>query len=98
MISARHVAKFHHMNIHYLIHQSCLNAFHIQRHVQISLMPDDEFIFIKHSNWVEKEKYGFRLTIEKSELEYQSELLRDYLATLEGFLSVILCKSKIYSI
>ena len=42
-------------------------AFHIQRHAQISLMPDDEFIFIKHSNWVEEEKYGFRLTIEELE-------------------------------
>lgn len=70
------------------------NAFHIQIHAQISLMPDDEFVFIKHSNWVEEEKYGFRLTIEESELEHQLELLRDYLVTLEGFLSSSYAKAE----
>lgn len=63
------------------------NAFHIQIHAAISLMPDDEFVFIKHYDWVEEEKFGFRLTIEEAELEHQLEFLGDYLTTLEGFLS-----------
>lgn len=63
------------------------NAFHIQSHASISLPPDAEIIFIKHSPWIEDEKYGFRLTIEESELAHQLEFLRNYLATLEGFLS-----------
>lgn len=63
------------------------NAFHIQSHASISLPPDAEIIFIKHSPWIEEEKYGFRLTIEESELEHQLEFLKNYLTTLEGFLS-----------
>lgn len=63
------------------------NAFRIQTHAKISLSPDAEIIFIKHSPWIEGGKYGFRLTIEESELEHQLEFFRNYLVTLESFLS-----------
>lgn len=63
------------------------NAFHIQTHASVSLPPDAEIIFIKHSPWIREEKYGFSLTIEEAELEHQLEFLRNYLTTLEGFLS-----------
>src|SRR5260221_14195838 len=64
-----------------------LNAFYIQIHAPISLDLDSEFIFIKHAPWIEQENYGFSLSVEESELEKQLEFLRDYLETLEGFLS-----------
>lgn len=64
-----------------------LNAFYIQIHARVSLDPDREFIFIKHAPWIEQEDYGFSLSVEESELGNQLEFLRDYLETLEGFLS-----------
>lgn len=63
------------------------NAFYIQSNAPISLNPDDEFIFIKHSTWVEEEKYGFSTTIEEAELEHQLDFFSDYLESMDSILS-----------
>lgn len=61
-----------------------LNAFNIQIHGSLHIPSDSKCIFIKHAIWIEQEKYGFRPTIEESELEYQLDLLDDYLQTIES--------------
>jgi len=61
-----------------------LNAFNIQIHGSLYIPSDSKCTFIKHAIWIEQEKYGFSLTVEESELEYQLELLDSYLQTIDS--------------
>lgn len=63
-----------------------LNAFHIQSHGWIYIHPESKFTFVKSVPWNDEEKYGFRLSVDESELEYQLELLDRYLQTIDSIL------------
>ncbi len=62
------------------------NAYHIQTHASIFLNSDDEFIFISHSDWVEKR--GIELSIEESELEHQLDFFTNYFELLSSSLHI----------
>lgn len=57
------------------------NAFHFQSHAQVFINPNDELIFISHSDWVEKQH--LELSVEESELEHQLDFFTDYFEILK---------------
>lgn len=67
--------------------QNIINAFHIQSNCLISINPEDEVIFIRHSieDFGENENQLFH-SDRVSELDYQQDLFYDYLETLNSFL------------